>query len=39
METDNSTLENIGLTKAQTRVYLTLLELGEAKTGEIIKAD
>lgn len=32
-----STLENLGLTKSETIVYVTLLELGMSKVGEIIK--
>ena len=31
------TLEQIGLTNTEAKVYLALLELGEAKTGEILK--
>ncbi|MFZ5955488.1 MAG: TrmB family transcriptional regulator [Nanoarchaeota archaeon] len=37
MQIDISVLESIGLTNSQIKVYLNLLELGEAKTGEIIK--
>lgn len=37
MEIDTSVLGNIGLTNAQIKVYMALLELGESKTGEIIK--
>lgn len=33
----NDTLEKIGLTNAEIQVYTTLLKLGEAKVGEIIK--
>ncbi|MFH1802061.1 MAG: helix-turn-helix domain-containing protein [archaeon] len=32
-----SVLEEIGLTKNEIRVYLSLLELGETKTGEILR--
>lgn len=34
---DTSTLEQIGLTKGEIKVYLSLLELGETTTGAIIK--
>jgi len=34
---DTSTLENIGLTKSEIRVYLALLELGPSTTGKIIE--
>lgn len=37
MELDISVLEEIGMTNAQIKVYLALLELGQSKTGEIIK--
>ena len=37
MDVDTSVLEDLGLTNAQTKVYLTLLEIGESKTGGIIK--
>ena len=30
-------LQEIGLTQNEIKVYLTLLELGESKTGEILK--
>lgn len=34
---DIELLENIGLTKGETRVYLTLLELGQTTTGPIVE--
>ncbi len=37
MAIDTSVLEDIGLTNAQIRVYLALLELGETTTGPLIK--
>ncbi len=37
MEFDTSILEGLGMTNAQIKVYIALLELGESKTGEIIK--
>ncbi|MFH1802300.1 MAG: helix-turn-helix domain-containing protein [archaeon] len=36
MKIDTSVLEDIGMTNSQVKVYLTLLELEEAKSGEII---
>ena len=37
MEIDTSILEDIGLTNAQIKVYLSLLELGETTSGPLIK--
>ncbi len=37
MKIDTSILEEIGLTNAQIKIYLALLELGETTTGPIIK--
>ena len=37
MEIDTAVLEDIGLTNAQIKVYLALLELGETTSGPIIK--
>ena len=37
MVIDTSILEDIGLTNAQIKVYLTLLELGETTSGPLIK--
>ena len=34
---DTTSLENLGLTKAEIKVYLALLELGSSKAGAIIK--
>ena len=35
---DEKTLERIGLTKGESKVYLALLELGQAATGPIVKS-
>jgi len=37
MEIDTSVFEELGMTNAQIKVYLVLLEIGESKTGGIIK--
>jgi len=37
MDTNTDALEELGMTKAQIKVYLAALEVGESKTGEIIK--
>lgn len=37
MDIDISVLEDIGFTNAQIKVYLAIIELGETKTGEIIR--
>ena len=37
MRMDTSILEDIGLTNAEIKVYLALLELGESKAGQVIK--
>src|SRR3989344_4193652 len=37
MPVDTSVLEDIGLTNAQIKVYVTLLELGETSSGPLLK--
>ena len=37
MEFDKTVLEGLGMTNSQIKVYLALLEIGEVKTGDIIK--
>ncbi len=37
MNIDTTALEDIGFTNAQIKTYVILMELGESKTGEIIK--